>query len=695
MNRVPGRDFSALFDPRSVAVIGASNDHSKYGNWLSAQALRMKDTRAVHLVNRRAEPVLGYSTVAALSDIPGAVDLVVITVPASGFEEAVDDALAAGARAIVGVTAGFAELGEDGRTMQDRIVERVRDAGAMLLGPNCLGVSDSTTALTLASNPLPAGRVSLLSQSGNMALELAGFFGRRDLGFARFVSLGNQADVTVADFIDACADHDGTDLIAVYCEDFGDGRAVVAAAAHARRRGKPVVLLTVGGSEASVRGARSHTGALTTSSDVLDAACRHAGIYRVHTPRELTDVAAMLLTCQPQTVSRVAVIADGGGHAGVASDVLEAAGLTVPEFSAPIRQQLRAALPPSAGVSNPIDLAGAGEQDITSFAATLDTVLTGPEIDAVVVTGYFGGYGDYGDTLAQGEIDTAHRMVQLARRHHKPVLVHTMRPSSAAATVLTAGGIPVFEAIEDAARTLGALVDVPPPASTPGPVGSAPVLTSDGYWDARELFRDAGVDFLPAHLVHTRAEAVAASDAIGYPVVLKAMGLLHKSDAGGVVLGLRTAQDVERAFDAMERSLSAPGYCVEAMADLDAGVELIVGVQTDPRFGPIAMVGIGGVFTEVLADVAFALAPIDSVAARQLLGRLRAAALLRGVRGRPPIDLDAAAEAIAAITSVAAEHPEIVELEVNPLLATPRGAVGLDARIILTNNLIDHPERTS
>ncbi|HEY5857993.1 MAG TPA: acetate--CoA ligase family protein [Aldersonia sp.] len=678
------RDLSVLFDPKSVAILGASNDETKYGNWLAVQALRMADTRSVHLVNRRGEDVLGRPVTRTAAEIGEQVDLVVITVPAHGFADAVDDALAAGARAIVGVTAGFAELGAEGRARQERMVERVRDAGAVLLGPNCLGVLDSTTNLTLASNPLPTGRVALLSQSGNMALELSGFLTARGHGFSRFVSLGNQADLGVADLIRSCVAHEGTELIAVYCEDFGDGRAFVAAATEAAQAGKPVVLLTVGGSAASVRGAQSHTGALTSDTAVIDAACAAAGIFRVASPRQLADAAVTLLGFDGTTAQRVGVIADGGGHAGVGADVVEASGLSVPEFATEVSARLRELLPPSAGVSNPVDLAGAGEQDITSFASVLDTVAASPEIDAVLVTGYFGGYGAYGGALAQAEIDTAGLIADVAARHGKPVVVHTMNHDSKAAAVLAERGIPVFAAVEDAAAALAVLGRTGAPRPLPDlPSAAARPVTSDDYWDARELFRAAGLEFPAAALVHNPGEALTAAGRIGYPVVLKAMGLLHKSDSGGVALGLRDEAALRAALTDMTQRLHAHAYCVEAMADLSEGVELIVGVQTDPRFGPVAMVGIGGVYTEVLADVAFALAPVDVDTARGLLENLRAAALLRGVRGKPAVDIDAAARAVAAISAVAVAHPEIAELEVNPLLVTPRHALGLDARVVL------------
>ncbi|MFE7119770.1 acetate--CoA ligase family protein [Streptomyces sp. NPDC057654] len=681
----PGRDLDALFSPRAVAVVGASDDQSKYGNWISVQALRMSGERPVHLVNRRGGPVLGRPAYRSLAEIPGPVDLVVIAVPAAGFEAAVEEALAVGARAVVGITAGFGELGADGKVREAALAERVRAAGAVLLGPNCLGVLDSTSGLYLASNTLPAGPVGLISQSGNMALELSAFLTGRGLGFSRFASLGNQADLNAADLVRAYAAHDGTELIAVYCEDFGDGRAFVAAASEAVAAGKPVVLLTVGGSAASVRGAKSHTGALTSDTSVIDAACRAAGVDRVNSPREMADLLAALHRFGPAPARRVAVLADGGGHASVACDVAETCGLSVPEFAPATADALRAGLPPSAGVGNPVDLAGAGEQDIASFARTLDVLLADPDTDSVLVTGYFGGYGTYGEALGARETATARAMGESVRRHGRPVVVHTMCADSPAADELRAQGVPVFGAVEDAARTLGMLARRAAPVAASRPIPVAPPPADDGYWSARELIRTAGVAFPAARLVRSADDAADAARAIGGPVVLKALGLLHKSDSGGVALGLRDEESVRAAHADMARRLDPPGFCVEAMADLGDGVELIVGVQRDPRFGPVAMVGLGGVATEVLRDVVFALAPVTPAHARAVLGELRAAALLRGVRGRPAVDLDALAAAVATVTEVAAAHPEITELEVNPLLATADGCLGLDARIVLEN----------
>jgi acyl-CoA synthetase (NDP forming) len=674
--------IQALFDPRSVAIVGASNDERKYGNWIAVQALSM--TRPVHLVNRRGAPVLGRPVYRALTDIPDPVDLAVVAVPASGFEEAVTDALAMGTRAIVGISSGFAELGTEGGARQAALVEKVRAAGAVLLGPNCLGVFDATSGLRLTSNPLPAGDIGFVSQSGNLALELSSLLEPLGLGFSRFASLGNQADLTLAELVRAYAAHEGTRLIALYAEDFGDGRDFARAVAEATAAGKPVVLLTVGAGQAAARSAASHTGSLTSAMSAIDAACAAAGAERVTTPREMARLLAGLRAGRLPRGRSVAVLADGGGHASIASDVAEATGLAVPEFSADLARRLKDELTPSAGTANPVDLAGAGEQDITSFARTLDLLLAESAVDQVLITGYFGGYGEYGPEIAEQEVVVAAEMARLAAASGKPVVAHTMRSASRAAAKLREGGIPVFAAVEDASEVLARLsarAERPEPHIPALPDPREPV-ESGGYWEARRLFAAAGISFPEARRVRDRAAAVAAAGEIGYPVVLKALGLLHKSDAGGVALGLATPEEVAAAFDAMDARLAAPGYTVEAMADFRGGVELIVGVTTDARFGPVAMVGLGGVFTEVLRDVAFGLAPMRPRDAERLLRGLRGAPLLCGSRGRPPVDLAAAARAVAAITMVAAEHPEISELEINPLLALPDRALALDARLI-------------
>ncbi|MFI8389063.1 acetate--CoA ligase family protein [Streptomyces sp. NPDC085540] len=689
-----GRDLTALFDPRSVAVVGASNDPAKYGHAVAAQALRAPDRRPVHLVNRRGGSVLGRTAATSLTAVGEPVDLVVISVPGAGFEAAVDEALACGAKAIVAITAGFAEAGPAGLARQRSVAARVRAAGAVLVGPNCLGIADNTTELYLASDRFAPGGVALLSQSGNLALELQLRGEPHGLGFSRFVSLGNQADVTLVDLVEDCARHEATSAIAVYAEDFGDGRAFAAAAAAA---GKPVVLLTAGRGTASARSAQSHTGALTTSADVVAAACRDAGVELVRTPREMTVVLAALAAGVRTGGRRTAVFTDGGGHGAVAADAAEDAGLDVPELGGPTQDVLRAVLWEQSSVGNPVDLAGMGEQRPLSYADTVGTLLAADEVDAVLMTGYFGGYAASegglgggpagGSVLAEGEARAAKEIVAHLAAAPKPLVVQSMYPRSPSCRVLAEAGVPVFAATEDAARALVAMTgrgtaEAEGPGVPPLPPAAAP-LADPGYHGVRALLDAAGVPFPAAREITDEAGLLTAAAEFDGPYVLKALHLLHKSDAGGVALRLADREALLAAYRAMHARLGAPAHSVEAMADLTDGIELIVGVHQDPRFGPIAVVGLGGVLTESLRDVAFALAPVPARRAEALLRGLRSAALLNGVRGRPAVDVAAAAAVIERITTVAAAHPEIAELEVNPLLVRPDGALALDARAVL------------
>jgi acyl-CoA synthetase (NDP forming) len=673
------RDLQPLFSPSSVAIVGASDDPAKWGNWLARGALRGADRRPVYLINRRGGDVLGEPTYRSIEELPGAPELVVISVPAAGFEEAVQQALDKGARALVGITAGLGEAGGDAALRERALVERIRAAGAMLLGPNCLGVFDASSGLDLLSNDLPSGAVGLISQSGNLALELGILAGHYGIGFSRFASIGNQADLDLAELVSSYAAHDETELIAIYIEDFRDGRAFVDAAAAA---GKPIVLMTVGFSEASTRAAASHTGALVSSGDVVDAACRAAGVHRVTTPAEMVDLAQALLQPLRLAGPRIAVLGDGGGHGAIACDVAERHGLRVEELSAPLREQLAAKLPPTSATRNPVDLAGAGEQDFTSYSTMARMLLESDEVDGLLMTGYFGGYSQYSQDFLDGETAVAHAIAEAAADTGKPVVSQTMHHEKAPNAVLRAAGVPVYATIESAAVGLAALVRRPAPGGAPALPPAENSALDDGYFGSRTLLASAGVPFAPAERAAGRDDVLAAADGIGYPVVLKALGMLHKSDAGGVRVAIAGEEELGRAYDDIQERLSPPEYSVESMAPLTEGVELIVGVKRDPRFGPVALVGLGGVLAEVLRDVAVGLAPLDHDEAERLLRSLSGAGLFDGVRGQPSLDVAAAAEATVALTSLAAARPDIAEIEINPLLVLPHGALALDARII-------------
>jgi acetate---CoA ligase (ADP-forming) len=680
------RDLSTLFDPRSVAVLGASSVPGKWGFWLARGALKGDGRRSVFLVNRKGGEIFGRPAYPSLAEVPEAPELVVITVPAAGLEEAVEASLTAGAKALVAISAGLGEMGADGRARERAIVERVRAAGAVLVGPNCLGVYDAHAGLELCSEELQPGSIGLISQSGNLALELGMIGEEFGLGFSRFVSLGNQADVEAAELVAAYAAHDQTRLIAVYCEDFLDGRAFARAGAAAIGAGKPVVLLAGGATEASARAARSHTGALASDLAAIEAASVAAGIELVRSPKEVVDMAQALLAGRRPRGRRVGLAADGGGHTVVASDLVVAEGLELPELSAETQARLAEALPPTASLRNPVDFAGGGEQDISSFAKVARALLESGEVDTALLTGYFGGYSQYSEEFKQREIASAVGMAQAAADSGRPLLAHTMYWRSDQANALRANGVPVFREVEAAVWAAGRLARVTPPAllEVPElPEPASPVEGEQDYFSARTLLAEAGIPFAEARKARGLEDGLTAAAELGYPVVLKAVGRLHKSDSGGVAVGLAGPEELEEALTWMENAIAPSSYSVERMAPLSRGLELIVGAKWDPRFGPVLLVGAGGLYAEIVRDVAVALAPAFEDAAEALLRSLGIAPLLDGARGRSAVNVAAAAQAAATLSRVAAEHPEIAEIEMNPLLVTADGALGLDARVVL------------
>ena len=401
----------------------------------------------------------------------------------------------------------------------------------------------------------------------------------------------------------------------------------------------------------------------------------------------------------------MAVLGDGGGHVSIAAAVATNAGLEVPELSEAATASLAATLPAAAGASNPIDLAGAAEQDVHVFDRIALDLLGGGEVDALLVTGYFGGYAEYGPETADDELHTAELLGGAVTATGRPVVAQTMYPQGPAAQALRRAGVPVYESVEQAAGALAVLADrgawVPqaipelPPAEPAesttraepaGPAPAAgPVAWTDGeYLAARALLAAAGIRFVAHHEVTDADEAVAAALQIGYPVVLKALGQTHKSDAGGVVLNIAGEGQLRAAYADIARALEPERCTVERMAPLTDGIELLIGARWDPRFGPVALAGSGGLYAEILRDTAVRLAPVTEAEAEAMLRALRIAPLLTGARGRPRLDIDAAATALAALSRVAAAHPELAELEINPLLVTRTEAIALDARFIRT-----------
>lgn len=681
------RDLRALYAPRSVAVVGASPDTAKWGGDIAARLARGASSRDLYFVNRRGGSLHGRALYPSLSDLPEAPELVIVATPAAAFEAVMEEALAGGVKAFVGIFAGLGERGTDGSHREAEAVRRIRAAGAVLLGPNCMGLADHGSGFeAVAYLDIPAGDVAFVSQSGAMGEEYVMRAVEWGCGFSRYVTVGNQADVSVTDVLAGLADHAPTRVVAVYAEDLGDGRAFAAAAAAVVSSGRPVVLLAPGRSAAGARAARSHTGSLAPAAAAVDALCAAAGVHRAETPRELFELAMALRTPARTAGRRVAVVSDGGGPGGVAADALAAAGLTVPEFAGETIAALGEALPGSAG-TNPVDFAlGTIEPD--AYARVVPVVAAADGVDAVFAVGQLGywsarfpGFED----LAAAEVVGAGQTAEAARTAGVPLVVSTVYPESPPAARLRELGVPVYREVASGLRALQALAeDTRRQAGVPETPPAAPPLTEEpDYWEARELLAAAGVAFAAAVRAETPEQARHAAERLGGEVVLKALGVLHKTEAGAVVTDLKTPEAVERAAKALIERLHPRALVVEAQAPVIAGVELIVGCRRDPVAGPLALAGAGGVLAEVLRDARVALAPVTQAGARELLRDLRVAALLDGVRGRPPLDADAAADALVTLSLFAAAHPEIGAVEINPLLVLPRGVLALDARIVL------------
>ena len=683
-DRPSARDLTAFFDPRSICVVGATDDTAKWGHGIAQAAIRSRADRAVHLVNRSRDTVLGRPAYPSVTDVPGPVDLVVVCVPASHFAEVVDDALSVGARGILAITTGLGEAGDEGREIQATVVARVRESGAALMGPNCLGLIDNSSEVFLAAGAFPRGSVALLSQSGNLALEMQYWFAAHGLGFSRFVSLGNQADVTVVDLIDACVDDPDTSSIAIYAEDFRDGRAYVRAARRAHVAGKPVVVLPAGAGEAATRSALSHTGAMTSGLAAVLASSDFTGAAIVRSPRELAQTLVALGQPRRLRGERIAVLTDGGGHGTLAAAALEAVGLTVPVLSSARQEALAATLWPQSTVANPVDLAGFGEQDIDSYARVVGELTQDPQVDGVLITGYFGGYASptsWAPTLASGEVATAHRIVAAAQEAQCPVVVQSMSVPSPSLDVLIAGGVPVFAAIEDAVTALAHL-RVRELADLPDALDVIAAPPASDYVSLKEFLADRGIPVARSMPVTSQVEVLAAADAVDAPYVLKVTGQLHKSEGGGVLLDLPDADALLDAFDLLQERFPGAACVVEPLIDRTGGIEVLVGITTDPRFGPLLTVGAGGVAAEVLRDTATTLAPARPEVVEGLLRGLRIGPLLTGFRGGPAMDLAALARIAAELSVIAGGIEEWSEFECNPVLVTPSGVTVLDARAV-------------
>ncbi len=694
----PASDASltALLHPRSLAIIGASDDPARIGGRPLAYTREAGFAGRIWPVNPRRATVQNLPAFPTIADVPEPVDTAVIAVPAPAVVETAEACAAAGVRAAVVFSAGFAETGGEGRRRQDALSALAGASGMRIVGPNCLGVYNSATGFygtfttTLeAARPVPGG-VGLVSQSGAYGSHLSLLATRRRIGIRFWVTTGNECDVDVAETIGWLARRPDVSVIVAYVEGVADRGRLLGSLALARERRKPVILQKVGRTEIGADAVRSHTAALAGSDAVYDGVFRQFGVHRARDAEEMLDVAyAAAFGAFPAT-RRVGLMSISGGVGVQMADEAVAHGLDVAPMSGRAQARLRRRLP-YASPRNPVDVTAQAFNDLDLIRSNLDVMLEEGAYDAIVAFFTF-------VAAAEAMVAPIREMLQDARRRHPgPLLVLSIVGPPAVVRRYEAAGCPVFEDPSRAVRAVAALARLAesfarPPGTAAAPPAAPPLPPPPiDEAAARRIFAEAGLPVVESRRCGTAREAAQAAAALGFPAALKIASpdIAHKSDVGGVALNLDTADAVVEAFAAVTGRARAA--CPEARLEgvlvspmVTGGVEMILGVRRDPTFGPVVTCGLGGVFVETLRDAAFRAAPFDDAEAHRMVRELRGYPLLAGARGRPPGDVDALAAALAALSRFAAAHGGRLEsAELNPVVVRPagQGVVALDALI--------------
>ncbi|MGZ5061516.1 MAG: bifunctional acetate--CoA ligase family protein/GNAT family N-acetyltransferase [Usitatibacter sp.] len=701
-----GHYLARLFEPRSVALIGASERPGKVGTVVFANLLDGGYAGAIHAVNPKYSAVRGVPCVARVSMLPAGVDLAVIATPPATVPGLIEDCGAAGITAAVVITAGFGELGPAGKELERAVLEKARLHGVRMLGPNCLGLARPSLGLnaTFARGQALRGSLALVAQSGAVCSAMLDWATPSGIGFSSVISMGGSTDVDFGEVIDYLASDEKTNHILLYVEGVRDGRRLVGSLRAAARM-KPVIVMKVGRYPAGSRAAVSHTGAMVGRDDVFDAVVRRTGIVRVATAGQLVAAALALDSQVSPRGNRLAVVTNGGGPGVMAADRASELGIALPELAPETLQRLQEALPASWSHGNPVDLIG--DADAARYRTALATCLADPSVDGVVAI--------LTPQAMTDASDAAQAVIAAAKGSSKPIIACWMGEASVAEgrRLLRAAGLPVFRlpemAVEafaclaDFNRNQRALLEAPPPLahSEPPDLARARQMIAAaiaegrsilGATESKELLAAFRIPVLRSVDVANAAEAVFAANAAGYPVVMKIRSpdITHKSDVGGVHLGIPDAIAVREAFEAMMAEVKRrrpeariDGVSIEPMLNRPYARELMAGIARDPVFGPAIMFGAGGIAIEVLRDRVVALPPLNATLVEDMIHGTKVSRMLDRFRNLPPVDRAALDAVLLRVSEMATELPELVELDINPLVADERGALALDARIVV------------
>lgn len=699
-------NLDTFFQPKSVAIIGASANPDKLGYVVLNNAINSGYRGTIYPINPKGGNILGLTAYPSINALPETPDLAVVVIPYPQVPAAMTEIGEKGIPACVVITAGFREAGTEGMKREVEVMNLARQHKVRLVGPNCLGLIDTFTPLnvTFAAGTPPKGPIAFMSQSGALGTAILDWsMAGAEIGFSKFVSLGNKADVSEIDLLADWADDPETKVILAYSEGLPKGQHFMEVARQASRK-KPIIVTKSGTTSAGSRAVSSHTGSLAGSEQAYAAAFRQAGVLRAETMQDLFDYAIGFAYQPLLKGDRIAIITNAGGPGILCTDALERAGLRLAQLEPETKLELQKFLPDSASSANPVDVLGDAFADRYQFA--LEKVVSDPNVDGLIVIV---------TPQAMTQIaETARAVGEASKKTNKPILgcfMGQFRMHEAVDILAKEYTIPNYPFPERAARAFAAMRDyrvlneAPDSAPERFDIASAAIhavfetVKSEGRvavgdFESRKILEACKLRIPQAVLAPTAEEAVAAADKIGYPVVLKIASpdILHKTDVGGVKVNLRNATEVRDAFDLIvyrsQRYVPGAtiwGCLVQEM--IPQGTEILIGMSRDPQFGPLVTFGMGGIYVEVLKDVTFRVAPFDRTNAEQMLSEIRMASLLNGVRGARPLDKAAIVDTLLKISQLVTDFPQIVELDINPLMTYEegRGAVALDMRLVLSS----------
>jgi len=706
------KSLERIFNPKSVAVIGASEVPGKASERRTRSLLEGGYQGKVYLINPKRSELFGKKAYPNIRDVGEEIDLVMIVVAPKFLVSAVADSVKMGAKGVIIITAGLGESGEEGKRIEDDILKEAAKTGTYVIGPNCSGMFSAGASMNLLGVPgLKKGPISVLAQSGNVIDSLTHYARIRGLGFSKIISVGNAIGVNFHEYIDYLKGDPDTKVIMTYLEGIKEGNSLVRVSRETVKK-KPIIALKVGRSKAGARTAASHTGSLAGDDLIVDAAFRQAGIVRVCNVDEMFDMAEVFASCPMPRGNRVGILSEGGGDNSIAADNAEIYGMDVPVLSQETQEKIRRYLLQGMPASNPIDYGGTAEENPHMIAECVRVCLESDEVDGIYITGFFGGFKDIiAPHVAELEEQTSRDLAGLVKKHQKPLFVHTSfaRGDIKSLNILKAEGIPVMDSSDRSSRCLSALMtyalkqdrlnrlhfppeDVKERPAVKGIFKKAQEENRSNLieTESRQLLAEYGMPLPQAELVCDLLRAKEVACAMALPLAMKVVcpDIIHKSDAGGIKLNLKDEKEVGEAFEEIlanackftkrERVI---GALLSPM--VDKGQECIVGMIRDAQFGPVIMFGLGGIFVEVLKDVSFRVAPLATEDIEEMIHEIGGYKLLAGVRGEAPKDVEAVKEILVKVSQIALENPEIKEIDLNPVIVHEKGASIVDSRVII------------